>query len=167
MTIASRQDVLGGLLLIGIGVGAVAEGSTLSVGHLTQMGAGYFPIVLGCILAGLGAILLVGGLVPGRIGPAGDTTFVRPDWRGCGAIVGGLLAFLIVGWRFGLAPATFACVFVAALGDRTATFTSSFLLALGVTVFGVLLFAYVLKVPFPVFRDDILSWSNWFGWVPL
>ena len=37
----------------------------------------------------------------------------------------------------------------------------------GVTVFGVLLFAYLLKVPFPIFRDDILSWSNWFGWVPL
>jgi len=64
-----------------------------------------------------------------------------------------------------MAPATFACVFIAALGDRTATFKGSFLLAAGVTFFGVLLFAYLLKVPFPIFRDDILSWSNWFGWV--
>ena len=51
-----------------------------------------------------------------------------------------------------MAPATFACVFVSALGDRTATLKSSLVLAAGVTVFGVLLFSYLLKVPFPIFR---------------
>ena len=52
----------------------------------------------------------------------------------------------------GLAPATFACVFVSAMGDRSATWKSAFLLALGITVFGVALFVYVLKVPFPIFK---------------
>jgi hypothetical protein len=51
-----------------------------------------------------------------------------------------------------MAPATFACVFISARGDKTATWKSSFLLALGVTFFGCLLFSYVLKVPFPLFR---------------
>ena len=49
-------------------------------------------------------------------------------------------------------PATFTCVFVSALGDRTATLKSSLLLATGVTLVGGFLFSYVLKVPFPLFR---------------
>ena len=44
-----------------------------------------------------------------------------------------------------------AC-FVPALGDRTATLKGSAILAAGVTFFGVLLFSYVLKIPFPMFR---------------
>src|SRR5665647_3341536 len=46
----------------------------------------------------------------------------------------------------------FILVFVSALGDRTATLKSSFLLAAGVTFFGVLLFSNVLQIPFPMFR---------------
>ena len=75
--------------------------------------------------------------------------------------------FIFCGLHGGMAPATFACVFIAALGDRESTFKSSFLLAAGITLFGVILFAYVLKIPFQVVRPDILEWSNWFGWVPL
>ena len=49
-------------------------------------------------------------------------------------------------------PAVFACVFVCALGDNTATYKSSFILAAGVTVFGVMLFHYLLSIPFPLLR---------------
>jgi hypothetical protein len=49
-------------------------------------------------------------------------------------------------------PAVFACVFVCALGDKTATYKSSLILAAGVTVFGVVLFHYLLSIPFPLLR---------------
>jgi hypothetical protein len=49
-------------------------------------------------------------------------------------------------------PAVFACVFVCALGDKTATYKSSLVLASCVTVFGVLLFHYLLNIPFPLLR---------------
>ena len=51
-----------------------------------------------------------------------------------------------------MVPATFACVLIPALGDRAATVKGSAILAAGVTVFGVALFSYVLKIPFPLFR---------------
>jgi hypothetical protein len=41
---------------------------------------------------------------------------------------------------------------VSALGDRTATLKESAMLAAGITVAGAVLFSYVLKVPFPLFR---------------
>ncbi len=47
-------------------------------------------------------------------------------------------------------PATFACVFVAAMGDRTMTYKAAALLSAFITVFGVGLFHYVLQVPMPV-----------------
>jgi hypothetical protein len=48
----------------------------------------------------------------------------------------------------GFIPATFACVYVSALGDRTATWKSALVLAAVVTVFGVA----VLQIPMPLFR---------------
>jgi uncharacterized protein (DUF486 family) len=47
-------------------------------------------------------------------------------------------------------PATFACVFVAAMGDREANWRQSAALAAGITVFGIVLFNYVLQVPIPI-----------------
>ena len=45
--------------------------------------------------------------------------------------------FIVFGSVAGMAPATFACVFVSALGDRDSTWKSALILAVLVTVFGV------------------------------
>ena len=79
----------------------------------------------------------------------------HPQWWGWLCILGGPALFILFGRYFGLMPGTFACVFVAALGDRTATLKSSFVLALIVTVFGVGLFSYFLQIPMPV-----LTWRG-------
>ena len=63
-----------------------------------------------------------------------------------------LILFIILGHYGGMIPAVFACVFVCALGDKTATYKSSLILASGVTVFGVLLFHYLLNIPFQLLR---------------
>ena len=116
-----------------------------------HMGPGFFPTVLGVILMLLG-VLIAGSAVatldtgPERILPE------HPEWWGWFCILAGPVLFIILGEYGGMAPATFGCVFVAALGDRTATLKSSFLLALGITIFGCLLFSYVLHVPFPIIR---------------
>ena len=87
--------------------------------------------------------------------PLSDDENILPknqEWRGWGCILAGPILFIILGEFFGLVPATFACVFVSALGDRTATLKGSLILAAGVTFVGTLLFSYVLKIPFPMFR---------------
>jgi uncharacterized protein (DUF486 family) len=52
-------------------------------------------------------------------------------------------------------PGTFACVSIAALGDKGATWKSTIILATVVTVFGVALFSYFLQVPMP-----LLTWKG-------
>jgi len=87
-------------------------------------------------------LLLAGGLEP-----AGG-----PDWRGWLCIIAGGALFIVFAWLTGLAPAIFACVFVAALGDRTASLRGSLVLALGMTVFGTVLFGYLLRISMPLWH---------------
>jgi hypothetical protein len=164
-TLIYKRDFYAGGLMMLLGSGVVLEARRYTLGTLMHMGPGFFPIILGVILVLLGVLIMSTAVVAGpereRILPE------QPEWWAWACILSSPLFFIFCGLHGGLAPATFACVFVAALGDRTATLRDSFLLALGVTVFGSFLFSYVLKVPFQVFRSDIFEWSNWFSWVPL
>ncbi len=124
---------------------------TYTLGTLTHMGPGMFPLMLGITLTFVGMLILGTAILT----PLSNNENILPrqkEWRGWGCILAGPILFIILGEFFGLVPATFACVFVPALGDRTATLKGSALLAAGVTFFGVLLFVYVLKIPFPMFR---------------
>ena len=138
-----------------IGLGASLEGLTYKLGTLTHMGPGFFPVALGVILVVLG-MLIAATAVAGR--PAGDqgTLSKRSEWWGWFCIIAGPILFIILGLYGGMVPAAFACVFVTALGDRTATLKGSLTLAAAVTAFAVLLFYYLLRIPFPLFR-----WGLW------
>lgn len=147
-----KRDYYAGGLIILFGLVAAVQGPEYTMGTLVRMGPGYLPTVLGIILIVLGLVIAGGALlVPGddadeRVLPA------DPQWKAWGCILAGPLLFVLCG-QFGLAPGSFACVFVSALGDRTQTWKSAFILATVVTVFGVALFSYLLQVPMP-----ILTW---------
>lgn len=151
-----RRDWLAGALMMLLGLVAAAEGSRYEIGTLQQMGPGYLPVVLGLILAGLG-ILIAGSAAVSAEDHGEETIPDRPEWRGWACVVAGPALFIVGGYYGGLIPAAFLCVFVSALGDRTATLGRSLSLAAGVTLLGVFLFSYVLGVPFPAGR-----WTQ--GW---
>jgi hypothetical protein len=80
--------------------------------------------------------------------PPGDSVI---QWRGWLCILGGIAAFVVFGEHLGLAPAIFSAVFLSALGDRTNSWRDCFLLALGMTIAGVAIFSFGLKLTFPLF----------------
>jgi hypothetical protein len=149
-----KKDFYAGTLLMAFGCFAVIGARQNPFGTLMHVGPGFFPAVLGVILISLGALIAVMSLgslpQPDRILPA------SPQWRGWACIIAGPIMFMIFGEFGGMAPAIFLCVFVSALGDKDATWKSTFVLALGMTVFSVLLFSYLLKVPFPILRQGWL-----------
>ena len=55
-------DVLGGALIVASGVFVLIEGYRYDVGTLSAMGGGFFPIVLGTVLAILGAVIAINAL---------------------------------------------------------------------------------------------------------
>jgi putative Ca2+/H+ antiporter (TMEM165/GDT1 family) len=150
-TFVKKRDFYAGGLTVLLGTAVTLDSMTYTLGTLTHMGPGMFPLMLGVVLTFIG-ILIFGTAV---VTPLGDDERILPknrEWRGWGCILAGPILFIIMGEFFGMAPAIFSCVFVSALGDRTATLKGSAILAACVTVFGVLLFSYVLKIPFPMFR---------------
>jgi Tripartite tricarboxylate transporter TctB family len=146
-----KRDYYAGGLMVLLGVGAAVTGSGYKFGSLARMGPGFMPVVLGVVLALIG--ILIAGTALGS-SETDDRKFLpeNPQWFGWLCILAGPVMFIVLGELGGMIPAVFACVFVSALGDKTATYKSSFILALGVTVFGVILFHYLLNIPFPLLR---------------
>ena len=150
-TLLKKRDFYAGGLMILLGAAVTLDSATYSLGSLMHMGPGMFPFMLGIVLTFIG-ILICGTAM---VAPLGEDENILPkqkEWRGWGCILAGPLLFILFGEFLGMVAGTFACVFVAALGDRQATLKSSFLLAAGVTFFGTILFSYVLQLPFPMFR---------------
>lgn len=134
-----------------IGAAVTLDSTTYDVGTLTHMGPGMFPLMLGVVLTFIG-ILIFGTALATPLGADERILPEQREWRGWACILVGPILFIVFGEFFGMAPATFVCVFVSALGDRTSTLKSSAILAAGVTFFGCLLFSYILQLPFPIFR---------------
>jgi heme A synthase len=160
----SRREFAAGGLMAALGLFIALKGAGYRAGTLMHMGPGFLPTALGVLLVILGIAIAVPGLkkssappsaaIPALPGEHGENQNIVPDspqWFAWGCIVASPVAFIFFGRYFGMAPGTFACVFIAALGDKAATWRGTFILATVVTVFGVGLFSYFLQVPMPIF----------------
>jgi hypothetical protein len=149
-----RREFCAGGLMVLFGLVSAVLGPTEQIGTLMHMGPGFMPVALGVILILLG-ILIAGtaaASATATVDHAEDENIMppNPEWFAWLCILSGPCLFVVFGSIGGMAPATFACVFVSALGDRAATWKSALILAMVVTIFGVTLFHYVLQVPMPV-----------------
>ena len=145
----SKRDFYAGGLMLLLGIGIALKGSTYRAGSLMHMGPGFLPTALGILLAILGIAIAAAGLTPSA---DGETILPKnPQWWAWFCILMAPVLFIIFGRYFGMAPGTFACVSIAALGDKNATWRGTVILATVVTVFGCGLFSYFLQVPMPIF----------------
>ncbi len=147
---SAKRDLIGAALVAVLGIVVVVVGRGYEMGSLTQMGAGFVPVVLGVLLVFVGALMALttrrGAAAASRAGPPAPVsglppkTLQRAEWRGWGCILAGVAAFVVLGSHGGLVPATFAAVFISAMGDRDNSIRDAALLAAAVTVAGVLIF---------------------------
>ena len=144
----NRKDLIGGGLMLLLGVGAAVQSLQYPIGSLVRMGPGYFPLALGIILTAFGALIMLGGL---RTAPVAPAVKLRPEWRGWICICAAMIAFAVLGLYAGLLPATFACVFIAALGDRKNSLLAALVLSATMTVVCLIVFWWLLKVQLPLF----------------
>jgi putative Ca2+/H+ antiporter (TMEM165/GDT1 family) len=152
-----KRDFYAGGLMILLGLGIALKGATYRSATLMHMGPGFGP---GLLPTALGVLLILIGITIGAtaVGPSAEEQSIlppNPQWWAWFCILMSPVLFILFGRYFGMIPGTFACVFIAALGDRNRTWKSTVILATVVTAFGVGLFSYFLQVPMP-----ILTWGG-------
>lgn len=145
------NDIYGGALIFLIGAGATYKAIGYQVGSLTHMGPGYFPAAVGTLLATMGVLI---AFAPRGKKGVGAKSHGSPEWRGWICIVLAIIAFVILGRYGGLVPATFAVVFIAAMGDRKNTIKGALVLASVMVLVSAAVFWAALQLQFPLFRWD-------------
>jgi hypothetical protein len=155
---ALNKDHVGCILLVVLGLAVLGLGFGYKMGNLNRMGAGFIPVVLGVLMVFIGLAIGLTSTPTSRAATAALSAGLPkvkhsgPEWRGWICILGGVIAFVVLGNYGGLVPATFASVFVAALGDRQNTVKQAALLAAALTVFCVIIFHYGLQLQLPLFQ---------------
>ena len=144
-----HRDYYGGALMVLIGLFAVYMGLGYKTGTLSQMGPGFFPVAVGAVIALMGVLIAIGA--KGETAVETDEVRLPPEWRGWICIVLGIVAFVVLGHYGGLLPATFAIVFISAMGDRDNSVFAAATLAAAMCVICVGVFWWALQLQFPLF----------------
>jgi hypothetical protein len=148
------KDFAGGLLFVAIGAFfALNAWFNLRIGRATNMGPGYFPVLLGVLLVGFGLVIAVGSIRR----PA--EAFGKVSWRGVVLVLAAVVFFGYAVRSLGFAPTLAVATLMAAMAPDTAKPLPSLLFAVAVAVLGTLIFVYALRLPYPVFGP----WLTWIG----
>ncbi len=155
MNIKSQKDFFSGLLFTAVGV-AFAWGATkYSVGTGARMGPGYFPLMLGILMAILGGVITFKALV---VETEDGDKVGSWAWKPLFFIIAANLLFgLMLGGlpsikfpAFGLIAGIYALTFVASLAGEEFKFKEVAVLATILAIMSYLAFIVLLKLQFPV-----------------
>ena len=143
ISIRNHKDFYSGLIFIFFGALAVVVARNYPMGSTLRMGPGYFPTLLGSVLAILGFLITARALW--LDGEAIEPLAPRP----MALVLGAVLAFALLIERTGLVLATVALVVLSRLSEEfrlgEVAALSVLLAALGVAVF-----VYGLGLPFSI-----------------
>ncbi len=150
------KDHVGAALLVVLGTTVVVLGVGYRMGTLNRMGPGFIPVVLGVLMILVGVAIALTALPAGARDaapalPGHGHGGGGPQGRGWLCILGGVVAFVVLGEHGGLVPATFFAVFISAMGDRLNTVKGAILLSLLMVAMAVIVFHYGLRLQLPLF----------------
>ncbi|AYM14744.1 MULTISPECIES: tripartite tricarboxylate transporter TctB family protein [Agrobacterium] len=145
----SQKEFLTGLLYALFGAAAVLIGNDYGFGSMTDMGAGFFPIILGYILLFIGAVTLVRAFMIGNDGEESPLRTIY--WKGFALIVGGTALFAWLLPLLGLAIALPVLILLSAMAStRFSLSVKSLSLLVAFCALCVALFVRGLGVPMPI-----------------
>jgi hypothetical protein len=148
--IRSPKDFWSGLLFLAISLATVLIARDYPMGSAGRMGPGYFPSLLGWLLAIIGFVTLVNSF---RIDGKALERFAIKDMV---LILGSVLLFGFLVRGAGLVVAIPVLIMISAFGSAKFSWKASVALAVGATISCILLFVKALGLPLPII-------GPWFG----
>jgi hypothetical protein len=160
VNIKSQKDFLSGLMFMGIGVAFAWGATTYNVGSGARMGPGYFPLMLGVLMAILGTAITFKSLVVETEG--GDKmgkwafkplVFIIMANLIFGVLLAGLPSIKLP--AMGMIVAIYALTFISSMAEAGWKVKNTFILATILAVGSYLAFVVLLKLQFPVWPTFI------------
>ena len=160
MKIKSQKDFFAGLMFMGVGTAFALGATTYNVGNGARMGPGYFPLMLGILLAIIGAAITFNATV---VETADGEKIGKWAWKplffvlasnfAFGILLGGLPSIGVP--AMGLIVAIYALTFIAGMVGNEFKVKESFILATILAVGSYVAFVWALKLQFPVWPSFI------------
>jgi hypothetical protein len=158
--IKSQKDFFAGLMFLVVGLGFAWGATTYNIGTGARMGPGYFPLLLGILLAVLGLAIVLEALVVEtedgeKVGKIGwkPLFFIIAANVAFGVLLGGLPSIGLP--AMGLIAAIYALTFISSLGGDTFNLKEVTILATLLAVVSYFTFVYALSLQFQVWPTFI------------
>jgi putative tricarboxylic transport membrane protein len=153
-----RKNVLAGLMFMAIAAIGLWESRNYPIGTALRMSTGYVPRLLCWLLMGLGAVVLLQGLLatdsPDVVHehPPEDRLIAR--LRPLAIVVLALIAFALTLETLGLVLSIFVLVAIASLASSELKLWETLAAAAGLSVLSWAIFVFGLSLPIPM-------WPEW------
>ncbi len=162
MQIKSQKDFFSGLMFTVVGASFAYGATSYSIGTSGRMGPGYFPLLLGVILAILGSAIMFKALV---VETQDGEKIGKWAWKPLffiiaanvlfGVLLGGLPSLGLP--AMGLIAAIFGVTIVASLAGDTFKLKEVLILSVVLSIGSYLAFIMLLKLQFPVWPTFIVG----------
>lgn len=160
MKIKSQKDFFSGLMFMGVGIAFAWGATTYTVGTGARMGPGYFPLMLGILLAIIGSVMAFKATVVETVG--GDKigkwawkplVFILLANFTFGVLLGGLPGIGVP--AMGLIIAIYALTIIAGMAGDQFSLKSSIILATALAIGSYAAFIWALKLQIQVWPTFI------------
>jgi hypothetical protein len=160
MRIKSQQDFFAGLMFCIVGAAFGFGATTYNIGEGARMGPGYFPLMLGIVLAILGAFIVFESLV---VDTEDGEPVGRWAWKPLVFVIGANLAFgILLGGlpkiglpSMGMIVAIYALTIISSLAGNEFEWKAVLVLATVLSVGSWIAFIWLLKLQIPVWPSFI------------
>ena len=160
MRIKSQRDFFAGLMFFAVGVAFAWGASTYTVGSGARMGPGYFPLMLGIVMALIGLGIMFTGLA---VKTSDGEPIGKWAWKQIVFIIGANLAFgVLLGGlptfgvpAMGLIIAIYALTLIASLAGNEFDLKKVLILATVLAIGSYIAFIWALKLQIQVWPTFI------------
>lgn len=136
------KDVFAGLMFLTFGIGAAVIAQNYSLGTLARMGSGYFPMLIGGLIAIMGFAILVRAV----IWPDSSEPVATIEFRPVLFIAAAIIIFGLVIDDFGIVAALAALIVIARFAGREGGLVELIVMVVVLTALVVGIFVYGLNI---------------------
>lgn len=146
MKLRNHQDFWSGMMFIALGLLFVGLSRQYQLGTAAKMGPGYFPTVLGGLLAVLGLMIAASAFSKSNI----EARLQKVGWRELFLVLLGIALFAILLPKLGMVVSLWILIFVSAFASHEFSFKETALSAIVLSILGWAVFAKGLELQMAV-----------------